>query len=542
MKAFNPTASKKTISWFFIFLIMFYSVGCRYFKAKQVDMTSVETIQEIGQLHKSFFVHHRGDVHSLSEIKVDSVYISGFLTNASRFYYQDGRTNYRIKNDEKNIVNEVHIYVNQGYALNALGQTQIPLSAIDKVIITDLNGGKTAASFIFGGLGIILGVIVIITVIVALTKSSCPYVYSNDGEGFVFEGEIYGGAIASNLQREDYLPLKALKSDNDFYKIRISNELKERQYTDLAELVVIEHNDNQKVLLDKKGLVQIVSEPRRPLSAFNSSGEDILGSIEKKDSVLFFFNDINYSKNDVLMRFKIPENVDKAKLVINGQNTLWFDYQFGEFLSKFGVMYESFMNKQSELPQEEREQMAIDNDFPLSILIKKGDKWETIERLNTIGPLASRDFVIPIDLSNSDEDYIEIKLETGFMFWQVDFAGLDFTSDEETKVITLKPISAQGTGSVDWSKQLNDIDKDYMAQEQTGDIAEIVYRSVKSRDQKAYSYFLHTSGYYELVRDFDGIPKFAELNQFKTNGYFSDFSRANYLKLIDKQELLAKSN
>jgi hypothetical protein len=200
------------------------------------------------------------------------------------------------------------------------------------------------------------------------------------------------------------------------------------------------------------------------------------------------------------------------------------------------------MEKQSQVPQAEREQLGIDNDFPLSISIKNQDEWITVERLNTIGPLASRDFVVPIDLTNIHEDYFEIKLETGFMFWEVDVVGIDFTSNQEFEVSRLKPISAKGTGSNDWIEALASIDHQYMAQEETGDIAEIVFRAVEPDDQKVQSCFFHTSGYYELVREFEGLPDLVELNKFKTNGYFSDFSRANYLRILNKEQFLAKNN
>lgn len=541
MSALLPTHTQKTIAWIFIVLIMFYSVGCKYYKVKQIKANQITTLGDIGQLHKSFFIHHAGMTYSLHDIHIDSVSLSGMISHPNTYHYQEFR-DYRIREFEQNILNEVHIYLNPATAWISRGPASIPFSSISKITIVEKDSGKTAASYIFGGLGIILGVFVIIGVIVALTKSSCPYVYSDGGEGFVFEGEIFGGAIASNLQREDYVPLKSLKSKDDLYKIRISNELKERQYTDLAELLVVEHEANEQVLLDKFGVPHIIKHLESPQSALSYSGEDLLPSVVKKDSILFLFNDEEYSRNGIVLRFDNPTHADEARLVITGKNTLWFDYQFGEFLSLFGSFYDGYMEKQSKVPQAEREQLGIDNDFPLSISIKNQEEWITVERLNTIGPLASRDFVVPIDLSNIHEDYFEIKLETGFMFWEVDAVGIDFTSNQEFEVSRLKPISAKGTGSNDWIEALASIDHQYMAQEESGDIAEIVFRAVEPDDQKVQSCFLHTSGYYELVREFEGLPDLVELNKFKTNGYFSDFSRANYLRILNKEEFLAKNN
>jgi len=535
------TTNKKFISWIFILLILFYSTGCKYFKVKQVQPNDFSTIYDIGKGHKAFFIHQGESVYSLYNIHLDSLSLSGSIGNPQTYYLNEGRS-FRIKSHEENILNEVHIYLNEESEKISIGPTDIAFSSIHEILITDKDKGKTAASFIFGGLGIFLGVMVIITVIVALTKSSCPYVYSDDGEGFVFEGEIYGGAIGSNLQREDYLPLKSLKPNDGLFKIRICNELKERQYTDLSELWVVEHKKDEKVLLDNDGIPHLIRNIKAPQTAHSYSGKDLMPSIEKKDSILFLFNDEDFSRNGMILKFENPTYANEAKLVIAGKNTLWFDYQFGEFLSLFGNFYNEYMEKQSKVPQAEREQLGIDNDFPLSISIKKQGKWQIIERLNTIGPLASRDFVIPIDLSNIDADFFEIKIETGFMFWEIDFTGIDFCSDRKLDVKRLKPISAKGTGSNDWIEELKSIDHHYMAQEKTGDISEVIYRAIEPKEQMVQSYFLHTSGYYELVRDFEGLPNLVELNKFKTNGYFSDFSRTNYLKVLARDQYLARNN
>ncbi len=49
---------------------------------------------------------------------------------------------------------------------------------------------------------------------------------------------------------------------------------------------------------------------------------------------------------------------------------------------------------------EERLKKISENNFPLSIYIRKNNSWQLVEEIMTVGPLAYRDFVIPIDLSN----------------------------------------------------------------------------------------------------------------------------------------------
>jgi hypothetical protein len=44
------------------------------------------------------------------------------------------------------------------------------------------------------------------------------------------------------------------------------------------------------------------------------------------------------------------------------------------------------------------------------------------------------------------------------------------------------------------------------------------------------------------VRDFKGPPVILELNKFKRPGYFSEFSRAKYLRVLDREDAIAKIN
>ena len=72
------------------------------------------------------------------------------------------------------------------------------------------------------------------------------------------------------------------------------------------------------------------------------------------------------------------------------------------------------MNKRANVPTEERLDRMLANDVPLSIYAKVKGQWQLVDYLFTVGPLADRDFVIPIDLTDITGEFLELKIETGF--------------------------------------------------------------------------------------------------------------------------------
>ena len=249
MNALLRTKASRIFAYFFIFLLLTTQIfSCfNYYKVKRVHPKDAPSFFNIQTANKYFVVHQEGreDV-AITNINVDSTYLKVRVRELDRVvYYSPERENLKYdKPEEESILYEVHMYLVKDAPILVPEEgvdVIIPYENIRQIDIIDEDGGKTAASYIFTTVGVVAGVIVVIAVIYALTKSSCPYVYVHDGEGFVFQGETFGGAIMENMVRDDYMPLPLLKPVDGSYQVRITNELKERQYTDLAELLVVKH-------------------------------------------------------------------------------------------------------------------------------------------------------------------------------------------------------------------------------------------------------------------------------------------------------------
>jgi len=322
---------QKIISYFLVSLMIIYVAGCTYFRVKKASSEELVTILELGKIYKHFVLHDGLRVFHFTDLRVNENQLSGIIdtTGVKPILYNEYRQK-RVKSYERSILQEVHIYLyNRGDAL-VVGEVELPLERISEVRIIKSDTGKSIAVFA----ATIVGVMAIVTIIIALTKSSCPYLYVNDGEDFIFEGEIYGGAIFKNLERHDYLPLPDIRPVNGKYQLRIANELKEEQFTNLARLVLVNHPAETIVLLDQKGNPHRIQDPQLPTQALSAKGEDLCLQLEKPDRNLFFFNEEGAAQNEITLSFDKPESAQQGKLILTAKNTLWFDWLFGEFTKK----------------------------------------------------------------------------------------------------------------------------------------------------------------------------------------------------------------
>ena len=537
----SPSFIKKLFSYFFITLLLLHTIGCNYYQVNRTDSQGLVNLFKMDELQKRYIIHQGDAVYTIQDISADSTKISGTLTATDEddFYYkkdENKKKKYK-KSKEGNILYEVHIYLNPDSELIAAGYQEIPLNQLNEIHIIDKDKGRTTTSYVLGTLGVIVGVVVIVGVIVALTKSSCPYVYVHDGESFVFAGEVFGGAILKNLEREDYLPLPEIQAVNGEYQLRISNELKERQYTNLAELITVNHRKGDKVLLDKYGNPFIIGPLHKALKTHSISGNDLTATLQDTDKEVFFFNDEASEKNEVYLKFKKPEYASQGQLVLNAKNTLWLDYLYGEFSSKFGNYYDTWNQKQEKIPSAQRMQKVKDQGFPLSVYQKINGEWKFVDQLLTIGPLASRDFVIPIDLNTYETDF-ELKLETGFMFWEVDYVGMNFTPQDPVDIQHLKAHTVLSSDGINYTEALQTDDDNYLIQEKVGSLAELHFKATPPKEGMTQSVFLHTKGYYELIREFEGNPDIFGLMKFQTPGYFMTYSKEKYLETLQAEPAL----
>ncbi len=525
------------------------ATGCSYYRVKKMPPQDYkETAQQIKAFNEAdkYIILHKNNasLHLANPtVNEDNLEISGTVTmlaeeHTEKRIVEPGRS-YRYKRNETMPLNEVHIFLKEGEPLS-LSNIVIPIDDIQQIGIVNNNGGLTFINIALGT----LGAFVLLLVIVALTKSSCPFIYVNNGEEFVFSGELYPGNIIKNAQQTDYLPLPALKDIDGAFKIQITNELLEIQHTDLAQLLVVSHPKNTRALTDKKGDIMIFQDLQSPVYGIVDSKIKNLQPGLNKDGYSFMFDTPVHgtdSKRNVVFTFNKPANAREAKLFITAKNSLWLDYAFGKFNEKFGLYYNTFQKNQQQTSAEESTAWVREQNIPLTISIKSKGVWKEVEKLNSVGPLSVRDLGITLDLGDIDEEVVEVKLETGYMFWEVDYVGIDYSEKLPYEVTLLDPELAITNTGEDVTNLLTSQDGLYLTQGQVGDKVEITYSTTSHMEDVEYSYFLKNRGYYTYIRDYEGIPDFAELQKFREPNTFTRFSENQYHSILKAFQLKKES-
>jgi hypothetical protein len=519
--------------------------SCSYYNVKQVSNTKEIITNNVNQSNQPFryvIVHQYSNSWHLYDIKLNEKdqSISGmiqplnFLHLNSRM--RDTKSSHRYRPRKESPLDEVHFYLDNEIDLAVGKKVIIPFSKIKSISVNEKNIAKSTSNTILAVVGFTIGTLALLVIIVALTKSSCPFVYVDNGNGFDFVGELYPGVLSSNMQRDDFIPLPGMEVNDNKCKVKITNELLEIQYTDLAQLIVVDHPTDSKVLLDRFGNVHTISNAQIPKKVWLDDNTSDLGPAGAKDNFCYTFStDIKNqnSARSIVFEFDKPPEVSSGKLFLTAKNSLWLDYVYGKFNEQFGSYFSKFQKSQETTSRDQKLEWLNEQQIPLSVYLKTEKGWELVDKINTVGPLAMRDLIVPISLKDSFGDQVQIKLETGFMFWEVDYIGMDFTENEPLNISYLEPAMAVDENSNDVTQLLKETDERYLVQSEVGNAVEIIYKLDTIDSTMNQSFFLKNRGYYTYIRDYKGIPDLDYLKTFRKSGSFTRFSEEVYHYVLE---------
>lgn len=529
---------QQIIAFSFTLLILNMSIGCTFFKVSTTTGGIGGITPEQLKIAKEDYVivHKNGEVpYHLNHIvfnteKNEIIGLKEYVTLDHQLLKNVSPSKNRYKPKLNPRHDELHLHVN-AVQETSTDHIKILLKNISKVEVYDKQTGLLILQYT-GGAIVFAGVAFIIFL---LTKSSCPFIYTMGANDYVFRGEIYGGAISPNLERDDYMPLLDFSPTNKTFKLKITNELKEKQYTDVVELLMVEHAKDMEVLMDSYGTPYSLKHIVSPISAKTDLGNDYISEIKIQDGISYqFFDEMKENKDfsSIDLSFISTNQTNQLKLILNLKNSVWLDHTFERFGALMGDQYDKISSKQKHVPAEQKKQWSKDEGIMLAVKLKTDKGWKTVDHVNTIGPLESRSIIVPIESDCQAGDELIVRLESGYHFWEVDFAAMDFSTNDSLQIARLPLLEAVDENNTDVISSIAHQDGIYLEQPYIGAEAILTFDGSKTNEnQKTSTLFLHTRGYYEYIRDYTGKPNISELKKFRQTGTFARFAKSRFSQI-----------
>ncbi|MEN9972796.1 MAG: hypothetical protein RIS20_1143 [Bacteroidota bacterium] len=545
----------------FIWLAGIISSCGTYYKLGTVSYARDQKLMsEITQENTVVFVHSTDELLQLSNVKIVNNVLEGTLipinqAELSFFHLIQSKYSHQMYFDQ-NKVNEArykaaqeqlkidtlqlggdslnnpgyawneHIHQIHLYSKNVVKNEQrisIDLKAIDQVAFfkKTRSAGTIFATVVLGGSLILL--------ILLAIACNCPHVYVQNGDTFEFTNTLFTGALSDKIERFDYKTLQDFYPDNASIFMQIKNEENEKQFTNLLGLKVAYHDPSFEVMTDKNGKLYSISSPTKPIHTVDQENMDQLESIAMDDESYFSFD--TRTKNGLvstLLSFKKPSDASNAKLILNLKNSEWSGYIHQKFLENLGSYQKEWLESNSNKTAEQQQQALKKGGIPLVVYMKKKNKWIEVETIQPVGNVSDQSIVIPIDEKLLTEPTIEIRLQSGFKFWDLDYVAMDFTKQKEFEIQTIQPSFVSGNERNLQALSMND--KSYIATESGSEAISVRFDGIKTNKNRTL--FLESKGYYIRSKMETNDPKWMELAKMSRKNGLGRFSQETFLKTM----------
>jgi hypothetical protein len=377
-------------------------------------------------------------------------------------------------------------------------------------------------------------------------SSSCPHVYSHNGNKYVMDSEPYAGALVEALERTDLDNLDHLRERRGRCKLLVSNGIEETEHVDAVSLLMVEHRPGTRVVPSFDGSLHTVSQPQAPLAATDERGADILPLLAATDEQIWSSNPFGRNpdkpsdvRDAVELHFLRPAAATTAKLLVNVQNTGWAGFMLKRLLELHGRDLPGFydqLNASEFLRQILND--ALIREGALLVQVWNGLEWSDGGYVFEVGSWVPKDQIVVLNLENVTGDTLRLRLESTAGFWKMNSAAVDYSDDLPVTAVEIFPDKAVTEDGRDVLSALRTIDHDYYEMSETQNHAELVFQVPRRTAQLDRSYLLKCTGYYTIHTTAEGDPQTELIWKFAlTPGAFGQYA----LQTLNEQTSLALS-
>ncbi len=546
-------SKRKKTAYIGIFMLLVLLSSCyrNFYRTNTRPAIDQTSAAKLTNENKYFIIHFTNSTKGLEGAALHGDTLSGLLVtlppeHSKYLYPQVSNPKNRVKSSDKtSALIEVHLYTNTENKRDDSVFSSLTTS-FNRADVYELNKSATTSNHILSTVGILTSVAAIVGIIAASSTPTptntpppgdpcnCPQVYMENNGDYSFASGLYSGAVYSTLERTDYLPLLYVDNNAKTVSFKIANLSNEEQFINQVRLLQVNHSNGANVLPDRYGNILSYETLQSPVTAQTGSNNNVKELLDKTDNQYYSFDGSANTEgfSDVILNFNKPAANSKAKLIIHARNTMWGGLLHKEFINLFGDGFEKWRLKQEKADPKELQKWQTDQALPLMVYVKTVDGWKFVDYFPTIGNTASRDMIMELNTQNIPGDKIEIKLETAYRFWDLDFAAIDYSKEQNITTKLLMPQQAIKSDSTDQTAILVNNDKAYTHLTGNESISFKYQVSTASKNLLS-SYILVSGGYYHTLDQITGKTNFNELNKFRQPGAFDKFSREKFKEAQD---------
>lgn len=513
-----------------------------YYTTNTVDKANAADLAAYSSNNKYFIIHFKNAVKGLESVSIagDSIYGKLVELPANHAKYLNpypGSDKNEIKaKDKSEALTEVHLYTTATYTNKTDFVSNI--SAFNRVDMYELNEEATSVNATLSVIGIVGASVVVVGAVILAIGCGCPHVFMDNNGQYVFQSGLYTGAVYSTLERMDYLPLQAVAFDTPVISMKITNANNEEQFMNTLQLWQVMHPADMQVLMDKYGKAYSYKETNAPVSAFTAKDNNVVHLLTKTDEQYYAFDNASNENgfSSVLLQFQKPASAREANLVLHARNSYWSSLISKEMMQMFGEQYAKWRDLQETKDPKDQEKWQMEQALPMMVYVKTGKGWKLADYFPMIGNMAIRDLLMHINLDEIAGDTLEIKLETAYRYWDLDYAGIDYTSETTMPATRVDPEKIVKSDNTNLKEVLQQNDNAY-AHLVNDEFISVQYTVQPPAPGQQASYFLVSGGYYHSLEEFEGKANYQALLKFRQKGYFDKFSREKY---VEAQQLAAR--
>lgn len=391
---------------------------------------------------------------------------------------------------------------------------RLPITRVQYLLVERTSLGKTV-------LAVVAVPVVALGVLLAVAAaSSCPFVYSWDGERWVLDAEPYGGAVTKGLERDDVGELEHLRPVGGEYRLLVTNEMRETQYTNELALLVVDHAPGARVAADETGRVRALTSLRGPSRATVNGRQDVtelLGAVDGRAwEPAPALDERGNVRRELVLELPRPADARELTLLVRAATTPWGAMTLRTMLEMRGQYVDAWYRAIDSDPASAqllhawnlREEL-----FMLKMDVEEPGGWRTGAVVGGGGPAVSENRVVTLDVSAVRGPTVRVRLRPPAGFWSLDAVQVAHGVDTTVRVDTVQPRVATDVRLGDVLPSLTQRDDRYHEMSSIGDQAEVRFAAPPPRAGQDRTVLLHSRGYYRLHLPPDRVADLATLQR-----------------------------